>query len=357
MVKTFEHQEVNNVGRDQLAINPGELSGDLIAGGTIINFASTGIKDSSSKQTLLVEDDKITVKTIKTETLDGNVTVRGDVKIYGVLDAGFVRTTELITNQRYEKQYLEFADPENNNIGSGLLWSNKEYNRLFVFKADPDRFWSSEPIDLYRDRSFMIDGLSVLSKDALGLGVVNSNLNTVGTLKSLNVSGGASIAECFTINPVSKRVGIGTEDANGLLSIYDYINDVELIFDSNEKNGRIGTFNPRGLEIVTDNQVRITLETNGDVTVGHETRDSNTTRVYGKLSVGVKNPTEQFEVSGNIRWGNKLFAIGNGPATNGSYTTGDIIWNTNPKEGSYIGWVCTTGGAPGLWKPFGMIGQ
>lgn len=358
MVKVFEQQEIGSVSRDQLVLNPGDLSGDLISGGTIKEFSSTGIKDSATQQTLVVEDDRITVKSIRTELLDGSVTVRGDVKIYGVLDAGFVRTTELITNQRYEKQYLEFADPENNNIGSGLLWSAKGANRQLVFKPGPDRFWLTEHIDLDTDRSYMIGGFPVLSAQGLGPGVVTSNLQTLGTLKRLDVSGAVSIAECFTINPVSKRVGIGTEDANGALSIYDFVNDVELIFDSNERGyGRIGTFNPKGLEIVTDNQVRITAEPNGDITVGHETKDSNVTRVYGKLSVGVKNPSEQFEVAGNIRWANKLFAVGNNPPTAGSYTTGDVIWNTNPKEGSYVGWVCTLGGAPGLWKPFGMIGQ
>ena len=34
---------------------------------------------------------------------------------------------------------------------------------------------------------------------------------------------------------------------------------------------------------------------------------------------------------------------------------GDIIYNTAPVSGGYIGWVCTVAGTPGTWKTFGLI--
>jgi len=35
---------------------------------------------------------------------------------------------------------------------------------------------------------------------------------------------------------------------------------------------------------------------------------------------------------------------------------GDICWNSNPSAaGQYVGWVCTTAGTPGTWRPFGVI--
>jgi len=64
MVKTFNAGELENIPRSSLSIGAGEFSGDLVKGGTIADFASTGIKDSSTKQTLVVTDDKITVKSI-----------------------------------------------------------------------------------------------------------------------------------------------------------------------------------------------------------------------------------------------------------------------------------------------------
>ncbi|MFT5098489.1 MAG: hypothetical protein ACI9HY_000597 [Planctomycetaceae bacterium] len=39
----------------------------------------------------------------------------------------------------------------------------------------------------------------------------------------------------------------------------------------------------------------------------------------------------------------------------GSWKQGDIVYNNNPSAGTYVGWVCVTGGTPGQWKPFGAI--
>jgi hypothetical protein len=41
--------------------------------------------------------------------------------------------------------------------------------------------------------------------------------------------------------------------------------------------------------------------------------------------------------------------------TTGTYSQGDVVYNTAPNAGSYIGWVCVTGGTPGTWKTFGAI--
>jgi hypothetical protein len=356
MVKTFNYQELGEITRGNLTLNPGDLSGDLISGGTISNFSSTGISDKSTKQTLVVEDDKITVKSISLESIESGFSVRGDVKVYGILDASVVRTNEIYSHRKYDQQFLEFANANGEPVNTGLLWSGGQYSRQFLFKQNVDRFFSSEHLDLDSGKEYLIDNSSVLSRNALGRTVVNSNLQTVGTLEKLSVSGAVNIGDFVHFNPVGRRFAIGTDSANGVLSIYDTNNNVELILSGKENNrGIIGTFNTTGLEIVTDHQTRMSIEPGGDITLGVEQRDSTVTRVYGKLSVGVKNPRESFEVSGNIRWSNKLFAIGNSAPTEGSFTQGDIVWNSIPKEGAYIGWVCISTGSPGQWKPFGVI--
>ena len=344
MVKVFESPTTQT-----------EFSGDAVKGGTITDFASTGIKDNSTKQTLVIEDDKITVKTATIETLNRGLTVKGDVKIYGILDAGFIRTTEIVTNQRYEKQFLEFASPTGESIGSGLLWLGGK-NRQFLFRVDPDRFWLTEHLDFPEDKSVMFNGTPALSRDTLGLDVINSNLQNLGTLNKLAVSGEVNIADHIFYNPVSQRLGLGTENANGLLSIYDYVNNVEIIIDSSENGyGKIGTYSNKGLDLVTGDQSRISITESGNITLGHEYKDSTITRVYGKMGVGVKNPTEQFEVAGNMKMGNRLFANGDTMPTTGQYQKGDIIWNSNPKEDAFVGWICIAGGTPGTWRSFGKI--
>jgi hypothetical protein len=38
-----------------------------------------------------------------------------------------------------------------------------------------------------------------------------------------------------------------------------------------------------------------------------------------------------------------------------TWSRGDIIYNTTPAAGGFIGWVCVAGGTPGTWKTFGAI--
>jgi hypothetical protein len=337
-------------------VNIFELTGNDIKGGTIIDFASTGIRDLATSQTVVVTDGKLTVASIAVNSIEGNVTVRGDMKVYGVLDAGFVRTTELITNQRYEKQYLEFASPTGETAGTGLLWIGSQ-NRQFVLKLNPDRFWLTEHVDIPATKSYLIDSSPVLSQNALGASVVSSSLQSVGTLKGLNTQGELNVDNHIFYSPTSQRVGFGTDSPNGLISILDYVNNVEIIIDSDSSNGygRVGTFTTKGFELVTDNTPRISISETGNITLGQEYRDSTVTRVYGKMGIGVKNPREQFEVAGNMRMGNRLFSNGNAAPIEGTYQIGDIVWNSNPRANSYVGWICTSTGAPGSWSPFGLI--
>ncbi|MFB6801741.1 glycosyl hydrolase family 28-related protein [Peribacillus butanolivorans] len=51
----------------------------------------------------------------------------------------------------------------------------------------------------------------------------------------------------------------------------------------------------------------------------------------------------------------RLITQGSAIPTRGSYTVGDIVYNTIPVEGGYVGWVCIKAGTPGTWKGFGLI--
>jgi hypothetical protein len=300
-----------------------------------------GILNRSTQDVLVLADDKITI--------------RNNVKVYGTLEVGLIRATEVIADQRYEKQYLEFSS-DSGVVGSGLLWVNENSNKQFVLRNNPDRFWSTESIDMPRNQSYMIDGYPVLTSSYLGNTVTHSNIQHLGNLKQLTVFGPVNLSDSIFFNPTSERLGIGIEEANGRVSVYDNTYDVEIVIDTNKDGfGKFGTYNTKGLAIVTDNQSRISVDPQGNITIGHEYKDNNTTRIFGKLGVGVNNPKENLEVAGNIKWSNKLFATGNTPPTTGAYTKGDIIWNNEPKSNSYIGWVCTATGNPGLWRPFGLI--
>lgn len=46
---------------------------------------------------------------------------------------------------------------------------------------------------------------------------------------------------------------------------------------------------------------------------------------------------------------------GSAAPTTGTFNIGDIVYNSAPTAGGYIGWVCVTAGTPGTWKTFGAI--
>ena len=48
-------------------------------------------------------------------------------------------------------------------------------------------------------------------------------------------------------------------------------------------------------------------------------------------------------------------SMGSAAPVAGTYKVGDIVYNTAPSAGGYIGWVCVTAGTPGTWKTFGAI--
>jgi hypothetical protein len=51
----------------------------------------------------------------------------------------------------------------------------------------------------------------------------------------------------------------------------------------------------------------------------------------------------------------ETYVVASAAPTTGTYSRGQVIWNTAPTAGGYVGWVCVTAGTPGTWKQFGAI--
>lgn len=51
----------------------------------------------------------------------------------------------------------------------------------------------------------------------------------------------------------------------------------------------------------------------------------------------------------------KARLLGTAAPVSGTYEVGDIVYNSAPTSGGYIGWVCTVAGTPGTWNTFGLI--
>ena len=258
--------KINNID-----LQENSLSGDLIQGGTISQFASTGIKDSASE--------------LKIEITDQQTSIFNDVFIRGTINCQTLR-----------------------------------YNRAEVPKINTTQ-------------AVMIDNNEVLWKDRLGKSVRISSLEKVAVLKDLEVAN--------TLFDAEGRVGINTRSPSADFSVLS--NGHEIITRHTGESGFVGSVTHTPFSIGTDNTPRLIVKSNGDITVD------------GNIGIGVRNPKEKLEVAGNIKFQDKIFSSGTQEPTNGTWTTGSVVWNDQPKKGLYVGWVCIKGGTPGSWRPFGLI--
>ena len=138
-------------------------------------------------------------------------------------------------------QFLEFrARKGEENFGKGIIWSGKGYTKQLVFNGNPDRFFSSESIDLDKDKNFSIGNTVVLSTKELGSTVLKSNLQTVGRLQGLIVDGSVNINQYLIYNGATDRLGLGTEAPNAAFSVAE--NAIEVMLGTNDDfHGMVGT--------------------------------------------------------------------------------------------------------------------
>ncbi len=240
--------------------------------------------------------------------------------------------------------------------GKGIIWHGQGNNKQFIFASNPDRFFISENIDLARGKHLSINNLPVISQTELGTSISKSSLREVGRLKGLVVDGSTSINNYLYFDANTDRLGIGTDNPKKVLDIVE--DNVEILIGSSEANvGSIGTFNSQDFQIITDNTARINVSANGNITLGNVTTGPIQVNVLGKLTVNVNTPDSRanLHVNGPIKFNNKLHMSGTSSPQGGSYSEGDIVWNSEPNPGSHIGWVCIKAGNPGIWNPFGRI--
>jgi hypothetical protein len=240
--------------------------------------------------------------------------------------------------------------------GKGIIWSGHGNNKQFVFATNPDKFFVSEAVDLAKGKSFSINNLKVLDEKELGPTVTKSNLRELGRLKGLVVDGGLSVNQYLIYDPNTDRLGIGTDQPNATLSIVDQ--NIELVLGAAEPNvGSIGTFNSANLQLVTDNTARITIEAGGNIVLGNPSAGDVNVVVLGRLGVNVSKPDPRsaLHVNGALKFNDKLHLSGREAPTSGAYNEGDVVWNTDPQPGKFVGWICTRAGNPGLWSGFGRI--
>lgn len=255
---------------------------------------------------------------------------------------------------------LEFVGNSVNKVyGKGLVWEDEArgIKKSLTLKPSPDRFFSTDSIDLYKDCYYAIDNVSVLDLNKLGPTVLESHLTKVGTLRGLDVVGSISIDDYIFWQTANQRFGIGTESPNGAFSV-SALNSEFIINPVEGDTVQLGTYNSSSVDIVTDNTVRLRVTDTGNITIGTDGYNNKIT-LQGTVGINVRNPDPDvnLSVAGSVRFEGKKFEVGPGIPVTGSYRKGDIVWNVDPQPTGWIGWVCLKDGTPGVWRPFGQIGS
>lgn len=253
--------------------------------------------------------------------------------------------------------FVEFKAGKNgSNVGKGIVWSGQGTTKQIIFTANPDRFYSSESIDLAAGKNISINNVSVVNEKELGPSVVKSNLRELGRLKGLTVDGSVNINQYLFYDAASDRLGIGTDAPNASVSILE--NGVEVMIGTTDHSrGAVGTYASNDFDIVTDNTPRISVSKGGDIELGNKNFGPVKVSVNGKLGVNVSHPDQRADlhIAGSIKFNDKLHLSGTESPSYGNHVQGDIVWNSNPSINSYVGWVCVQAGSPGQWLPFGSI--
>lgn len=349
--------QINSRDSKSAEILDRSISGNKIHGGKITRFHSVGIRDDSDSLQLLVTKDGIVTDSVETDLIKGNLTVDGGLKVNGSIVAEKLHVNEVTADIRNERSGpLEFVATETNSIyGKGLHWKGLDTTKQLVFIANPDRILSSENIDVQKNKSYMIDGLEVISEDSLGTTVTRSNLKQLGLLHNLAVQGDVRVDEFLYYFAGSQRLGFNTEEPNGMLSLVSL--DAEFIIDPEGESVKIGTFTNDDLSFITDDIARLTITANGSIVAGIPGASNARVNIHGKLGIGVNNIDQDvsLSVAGPIKQEGKKFEVGTSEPTSGAYAKGDIVWNQDPKPTGYVGWICVREGNPGVWKPFGQI--
>jgi hypothetical protein len=331
------------------------LSGDHLEGGKVLKFASAGITDQASSQQMLIRDDGVHLTTLSVENLT-SWNVNGTLSAK-VIQADILDVKELKAEIKFEKdQPIIFSGKDLS--GKGLLWATTSGTKQLVYMTNPDRFFVSENIDFAKGKGFTVNNIKVFDENSLGPTIVKSNLREVGRLNGLIVDGSVSIGQYLYFDNSTNRVGLGTETPNSAFSIAE--DGIELVVGTKDfSKGYIGTYASNEFNIVTDNTSRISISPGGNILLGNAKAPPVQISVHGKMAIRVSTPDPEVDlhVNGAVKFNNRLQKYDKTYPTSGSYNEGDIVWNIEPRMNSYVGWICIQAGSPGIWAPFGKIGN
>jgi hypothetical protein len=288
----------NSIKSSSIYFDQSSISGNNIRGGIITEFGSTGIDDKATNCQLSIFDD---VTVIENNLLTRDLTVKGVVNIEG----------ELNVSGALSQHSALFANIVN--ATSEAVATNSDlFDRYSNFLSNKLR---QDGLDLDK---ITIGGRSAIENNSLGTFITNSNLQKLGELRELQVSGESYLSN--TLYTTNKRVGVNTIEPDSALSIWDQ--EIEIgIGKQNSNSAVIETPRNQKLVLSSNKQNNLILELDGAVSMT-------------KLRLGTSVMTVESEPPSDDR------------------PRGSIVFNSSPSLGGPLGWV-SLGDAK--WGNFGVI--
>ena len=287
-----------------------KFNGDVVKGGIIEQFGSTGIEDLATKIQLTVMDTaavfeqglhtpSLNVK--RDAVIDRNLTVKGDLIIEGSIPV----------------ESTAFQDLLEHTIIKTSAQLKKDLDDDWFKSYSKNRFETINENGLELNK-ITRDGKPIIDGNQLGYHIVDSNLKRVGQLTDLQTLGDTYLSE--TLFTAGKRVGVNTMEPAASLAVWD--EEVEIVVSKKKQDtGYIGTQRRQSVIIGSNNQENIVCDPEGRVTIKH-------------LKIG-NNPISSEPSLPKIQ-----------------SVKGHVVFNSEPDIGRPVGWICLGGSR---WAEFGKI--
>lgn len=253
----------------------------------ITNFKTNGIVDRGVKEELIIGND---VVSIENNLVSKNAKINDTLTVQNLVVKGLINTDndswdELAT--KIASLTLELSTDE---------WKNHLVNQVLDIAKNGGINFSE----------VALNGKPIIANNSINSDIVESNLQKVGTLKTLDVSGQANIFDTLAV--VNKRVGVNTDQPEMALSVWD--EEVSLLSGKLSKNqAYFGTGRKQGLSIGVNRQASIDIDDEGLTAIK-------------KLRIDKHRIAFEPVVPGY------------------SGTRGDIVFNSDPKPNTPFAWVC-----------------
>jgi hypothetical protein len=252
------------------------------------NFTSTGILDQSTKRELTVMDDVVVVENCLTAN---SIEAVDSVRVQNLVVTGSINTD----NESWSALASDISQKTLDQLTA-------EWNKDLVDQVVKQI--QNHGIDFEEVR---INGEKVIDGNQLNRVVTESNLQSVGTLKTLTVHGEAKFNN-DTLNVLNKRLGVNTDSPEKALSVWD--EEVSVVIGKHKLNqAYIGTNREQGVVIGVNREPQIEINIDG------------LTKIK-QLQVGLHKISHSTQVPG---W---------------SGTRGDMVFNASPGADRVFAWVC-----------------